>query len=92
MEALIEKGLTRSIGVSNFNVQTLWDLLSFAKIPPAVNQIELHPFLPQTDLVKYCLANKILPMAYSPLIKAGVTSKKRGTDNVLETEIVQSCS
>ena len=88
MEALVEKGLTRSIGVSNFGVQTLWDLLSYAKIPPAVNQIELHPLLAQSDLVKYCLANKILPMAYSPLVRAAVTSSKRGTDNVLETEIV----
>jgi len=43
MEALVEKGLTKSIGVSSFNTQLLWDLLSYAKIPPAVNQIELNP-------------------------------------------------
>ena len=45
LEALVDKGLVRSIGVSNFSVQSLWDLLSYAKIPPAVNQIELHPLL-----------------------------------------------
>lgn len=37
MESLVEKGLTKSIGVSSFNTQLLWDLLSYAKIPPAVN-------------------------------------------------------
>ena len=42
MESLVEKGLTKSIGVSNFNTQLLWDLLTYAKIPPAVNQIELN--------------------------------------------------
>ncbi len=46
MEALVEKGLTRSIGTSNFNLQTMWDLLSYSKIPPAVNEMELHPFNP----------------------------------------------
>jgi diketogulonate reductase-like aldo/keto reductase len=45
MENLVDKGLTKSIGVSNFNVQLLWDLLSYARIPPAVNEIELHPLL-----------------------------------------------
>jgi aldehyde reductase len=37
MEALVEKGLTKSIGVSNFNVQMLWDLMSYAFIKPVVN-------------------------------------------------------
>ena len=43
MEALVEKGLTKSIGVSNFNVQMVWDMLSYAKIKPVVNEVELHP-------------------------------------------------
>jgi len=37
MEALVEKGLTKSIGVSNFNTQLLWDLMSYCKIKPVVN-------------------------------------------------------
>src|SRR5690606_17024339 len=37
------------------------------KIPPAVNQIEIHPFLPQLELVKFCKEHNILPVAYSPL-------------------------
>jgi diketogulonate reductase-like aldo/keto reductase len=43
MESLVEKGLVRSIGVSNFNLQMLWDMLSYANIPPACNEVELHP-------------------------------------------------
>lgn len=43
METLVEKGLTKSIGVSNFGVQMIWDMLSYAKIKPVVNEIELHP-------------------------------------------------
>ncbi|CDW84375.1 UNKNOWN [Stylonychia lemnae] len=92
LEALVEKGLVRSIGVSNFGVQSLWDLQSYAKIIPAVNEIEINPLYAQTDLVKYCLANNILPIAYTPIARAATTEKKRGTDNVLETDIVQACS
>lgn len=43
MEALVKSGKTKSIGVASFNTQLLWDLLSYAEIPPAVNQIELNP-------------------------------------------------
>ena len=43
MEALVDLGLAKSIGVSNFGVQSLWDLTSYARIPPAVNEIEIHP-------------------------------------------------
>jgi len=43
MEALVDKGLVKSIGVSNFNVQALWDMLSYARIKPVCNEVELHP-------------------------------------------------
>ena len=46
----------------------------------------------QADLVKFCKDNDILPIAYSPIARAATTEKKRGTDNVLETEIIQKCS
>ena len=42
-------------------------ILSFAEIPPHVNQVEIHPFLPNTELVDFCFAHKIMPEAYSPL-------------------------
>ena len=53
MEALVEKGLTKSIGLSNFNTQLIFDLLSYAKIKPVANQIELNPQCTQTEIVKF---------------------------------------
>jgi len=44
MEALVEKGLVKNIGVSNFNVQLIWDMLSYAKIRPVANEVEIHPY------------------------------------------------
>jgi diketogulonate reductase-like aldo/keto reductase len=67
MENLVATGKAKSIGVSNYTIAHLESLLSYAKIPPAVNQIEIHPFLPNTTLVNYCLSKNIVPIAYSPL-------------------------
>jgi alcohol dehydrogenase (NADP+) len=60
-------GLTKHIGVSNFNQQKLKELLSLNGQKPEMNQIELHPFLPQNGLVNFCRENGILLTAYSPL-------------------------
>jgi diketogulonate reductase-like aldo/keto reductase len=73
MQELVTSGLVKSIGVANFTCPMLADLLTYAKIPPAVNQIELHPYLPQSDLVKYCQDQFIVVTAYSPLGRQGVT-------------------
>lgn len=67
MEELNDAGKVRAIGVSNWTTDGLKKLMSFAKIMPAVNQIEIHPFLPNEALVKFCLENGVLPEAYSPL-------------------------
>ncbi|KAK1295874.1 Aldo-keto reductase family 4 member C10 [Acorus calamus] len=67
MEALVEVGLVRAIGVSNFNVQQIKELLQFAKIIPAVNQVELHPFWRQDELVKFCQLKGIHVSAHTPL-------------------------
>ncbi|RYP42334.1 hypothetical protein DL767_000256 [Monosporascus sp. MG133] len=67
MEKLLESGKTRAIGVSNWTIPGLKKLMSFAKVKPQVNQIEIHPFLPNEELVRFCLDNDILPEAYSPL-------------------------
>jgi diketogulonate reductase-like aldo/keto reductase len=67
MEALLKTGKTRAIGVSNFNIRRLKDLLAKAEVVPAVNQIEAHPYLQQSDLSQYCKDKGILIQAYSPL-------------------------
>ena len=60
-------GKVRHIGVSNFNQAKLSQLLAVEGQKPEMNQIELHPFLPQEALVKFCLDNGLLVTAYSPL-------------------------
>jgi len=65
-------GLTKAIGVSNYNVQTLNDCLCYAKVPPAVLQIERHPYLQQADLLKFCTANDIVVTGYAPLGAPGL--------------------
>jgi diketogulonate reductase-like aldo/keto reductase len=53
--------------VSNWTVSGLEALLKYAEIKPAINQIEIHPFLPNSELIEFCRAHDILPVAYSPL-------------------------
>lgn len=67
MEELYRAGKVRAIGVSNWTVSGLKKLLSIAEVKPMLNQIEIHPFLPNTELVEFCQTHNILPAAYSPL-------------------------
>lgn len=71
MEFLIKKGLVKSIGVANFTTMMLVDLLTYATIKPAMNQIELHPYNTQEDLVSFCKYKQIAVTAYSPLGRQG---------------------
>lgn len=65
MEGLVDKGLAKSIGISNFNGQLIMDLLRYAKIVPATLQIEHHPYLTQEGLVKLAQDHGIAVTAYS---------------------------
>jgi diketogulonate reductase-like aldo/keto reductase len=67
MEKLYEDGKARAIGVSNWTIPQLEAMTKYAKEMPHVNQIEIHPFLPNDELVNYCFSKGILPQAYSPL-------------------------
>ncbi|KKY29099.1 putative d-galacturonic acid reductase [Phaeomoniella chlamydospora] len=66
MERLLETGKVKSIGVCNYSKKYLDQLLPVAKVIPAVNQIENHPLLPQTEVVEECKKHGILVEAYSP--------------------------
>ncbi|KAI8061873.1 NADP-dependent oxidoreductase domain-containing protein [Gilbertella persicaria] len=79
MEKLVKEGKARSIGVSNFTIPMLEELLSKCEIPPAVNQVEIHPKLPQEELLAYCNSKNIVLTAYSPLGNPGYR------DNELKT-------
>ncbi len=67
MEKAKKDGLAKHIGVSNFSVKKLKDLVSKATIKPEMNQVELHPLLQQDALLDYCKSENINITAYSPL-------------------------
>ncbi|KAI5480144.1 hypothetical protein MNV49_001804 [Pseudohyphozyma bogoriensis] len=67
MEALLATGKVKAIGVCNWSIPYLEKLKQTWKVVPAVNQVELHPFCPQHDLVEWCRAEGILMEAYCPL-------------------------
>lgn len=70
MEEFYKDSRAKAIGVSNFTVRHLEELLTQTDITPAVNQVEFNPFLNQTDLLIYCRDNSIAIEAYSPLTHA----------------------
>jgi diketogulonate reductase-like aldo/keto reductase len=67
LEAMRAKGKARSIGVSNFTIRHLKELLAETRTVPAVNQVEFHPYLYQRDLLEFCAGKGIVVEAYSPL-------------------------
>ncbi|GFG35827.1 hypothetical protein Cfor_07247 [Coptotermes formosanus] len=72
MEECVELGLTKSIGLSNFNSEQIQRVLDVAAIRPVVNQVECHPYLNQNNLIEFCRNQGIWITAYSPF--AGPTS------------------
>lgn len=70
MVKLRKDGKCRAIGVSNYTIRHLKELLESSDVVPAVNQVEFHPFLYQKELLDFCRANKIQLEAYSPLTRA----------------------
>ena len=91
MESLHAAGLARHIGVSNFGCSLLRDLLSAARIRPAVLQIEGHPYLTQTKLLRYCREERISCTAFSPLAAESYVSINMATakDSVLAEPVVR---
>lgn len=86
LEQELAKGKVRSIGVSNFTIRHLSELMECCDIMPAVNQVEFHPFLYQKGLLEYCNKNGIALEAYSPLAHG------RKVDDVVITRIARKHS
>lgn len=67
MEELVHAGLVKRIGVCNLNISMLREVLSYCTIRPSVHQVELHPYLTQERLLRYCNEESIAVTAFSPL-------------------------
>lgn len=76
LESIHKSGRARNIGVSNFVVRHLEELMHYARVLPAVNQVELHPFIfeEQRPIVEFCQKYEIVIEAYSPLSRGGSLS------------------
>ncbi|XP_062204864.1 deoxymugineic acid synthase 1-A-like [Phragmites australis] len=86
MEECKRRGLAKAIGVSNFSCKKLEHLLSFAKIPPAANQVEVHPYCRQTKLRQFCMERGIQLCAYSPL---GGKGAPWGNSSVMDCPVLK---
>lgn len=65
MEKLVDDGLVKHLGVSNFSAKQVEDLLEYAHIKPVINQVELHPLLAQRKLVGVCARKVDSSIAYA---------------------------
>lgn len=85
MEEMVKLGLTKSIGVSNFNKKQLQRLIENSTIKPASLQVELHIYLQQKELVDFCKQNNVVVTAYAPLGSKGIANinKMAGVDRQL---------
>ena len=61
------QGLAKNIGVSNLSIKKLKDVLTYAKIVPAINQVEVHPYFRNQELIEYCASEGVHVTAYSSL-------------------------
>uniref|UniRef100_A0A1B0G5E3 NADP-dependent oxidoreductase domain-containing protein n=1 Tax=Glossina morsitans morsitans TaxID=37546 RepID=A0A1B0G5E3_GLOMM len=92
MEPLVDDGLCRTLGLSNFNVQQIERILKVARIPPSNLQIECHPYLNQTDLMEFCRSHNMVVTAYSPLGSPTSPYKKPGKYPILQNPKVLEIS
>ena len=73
MEKIYQSGRAKAIGLSNFMIPHLKEILEICEVKPAVNQVEFHPWLVQPKLLEFCQSQQIQLEAWSPIIKGQVT-------------------
>ncbi|KAJ0014582.1 hypothetical protein Pint_20906 [Pistacia integerrima] len=89
MENLVSMGLVRSIGISNYDIFLTRDCLAYAKLKPAVNQIETHPYFQRDSLVKFCQKHGICVTAHTPLGGAVANTEWFGTVSCLGDPVLK---
>jgi diketogulonate reductase-like aldo/keto reductase len=82
MQELYREGRIRAIGVSNFQPDRVMDLMLHNEVPPAVDQIETHPFNQQVEAVRFLQANNIQPESWGPFAE--------GKNNIFQNELLLS--
>ena len=87
MEAALEQGLAKHIGVSNFNENHLKEIIATAVHQPEMNQVEIHPFLQQEEFKSFCIQHDILLTAYAPL---GSLVDENTTLRLLENDTIKN--
>eukprot|EP00579_Thalassiosira_antarctica_P006011 CAMPEP_0201881156 /NCGR_PEP_ID=MMETSP0902-20130614/11539_1 /ASSEMBLY_ACC=CAM_ASM_000551 /TAXON_ID=420261 /ORGANISM="Thalassiosira antarctica, Strain CCMP982" /LENGTH=308 /DNA_ID=CAMNT_0048409299 /DNA_START=211 /DNA_END=1137 /DNA_ORIENTATION=+ len=88
MEGLVERGVCRSIGVSNYPLLLMHDLTTQAKIQPACNQIEAHAYYQRASLVNYCLSRNICVTAHTPLGGGAANEETWSTPSPLKDPVI----
>lgn len=72
MEKLYKEGYVKAIGVCNYNIRYLKEIMENSDVVPALNQIEFHPHLIQYDLMSFCSNHNIQIEAWAPLMRGGI--------------------
>ncbi|MFA9392161.1 MAG: aldo/keto reductase [Prolixibacteraceae bacterium] len=86
MEQLVEMGLVKNIGTSNMTISKMELLLKDAKIKPVVNEMEIHPHFQQPELFDYMVANKVVPIGFSPIGSPKRPERDRSDDDTVDIE------
>ena len=91
LQDLQREGLIRNIGISNFNITLIRELWSQAEIKPSVLQVELHPYLTQEKLLRFCSEHDIAVTGFSPLgaISYVPIGMAQANDSLLELPLIQ---
>ncbi|KAL3814053.1 hypothetical protein ACJIZ3_015321 [Penstemon smallii] len=92
MEDLVSMGLVRSIGISNYDIFLTRDCLAYAKVKPAVNQIETHPYFQRESLVKFCQKHGVCVTAHTPLGGAAANTEWFGSVSCLDDPVLKGLS
>ena len=94
MEKLVDNKKVRSIGVSNYPLMLMHDLVTQARIQPSCNQIEVHPFYTRESLVNYCLSRNICVTSHTPLGGGLANKAKWNVHAPIESEEIKkiACS
>lgn len=91
MEILFFQGRTKALGVSNFGPKLLKELLAKSKIKPSANQLEIHPFLSQPNLVKFCNSHNIQCIAWAPISFYSELVKHPAISSIAEKRGLSPC-